>query len=105
MRSLAHPMMSSAETLPSSPSRQPVPAPPPALGRRVHELHPARVLVGGHALLGPPDDVLRGDVALLPFAQDDHGLHRLAAALVGHAYDARLLHGRVPVEEALDLGG
>src|SRR5215218_258041 len=75
----------------------------PTLGQLVYELDRAWVLIGGHLALGPSDYVLLRDVALLFFPENNHRLSRLAAALVGNAYDNGLLDGRVFIEDGFDL--
>jgi hypothetical protein len=70
-------------------------------GQLVDELDHARVLVGRHALAAEGDQLV--GVGALAGAQADEGLDRLAAIGVGDADDGGLAHGRMAVEDVLDL--
>src|SRR3954471_10257494 len=71
------------------------------LGYLVDDLDLPRVLVRGHPLLAERDQLVLGRRLALPEA--DERLDGLASVLVGHADDRRLAHGRVAVEDVLDL--
>src|SRR3954454_9448286 len=72
-----------------------------AHGERVDEVDDARVLVGGHALLGEGADGVR--VGLRAVLEDDRRRDLLAHLLVRHADDRGLRDRGVLVEDLLDL--
>src|SRR5712691_6985484 len=72
-----------------------------ALGEGVDELHRARVLVSGQALLDEFDDVLCAGLGA-GLERDDR-FHLLAKPLVGDTDDGRLGHGGMCVDDLLDL--
>src|SRR3954454_14535718 len=72
-----------------------------ALGQLVEEPQPARVLVGGHALLDEVAHVVLAGV--LTVLEHDRGADLLAHLLVGHRDHGGLGHGGVLVEDLLDL--
>ena len=67
----------------------------------VHDLHDPGHLVIGHLVPAPPDDVVAGDSS----GHDDEGHAHLAQPLVGDADHGGLLHGGMPQQGVLDLGG
>src|SRR3954464_12781826 len=72
-----------------------------ALGQLVEEPQPARVLVGGHALLDEVAHVVLGRV--LTVLEHHRGADLLPHLLVGHRDHGGLGHGGVLVEDLLDL--
>src|SRR5437870_5828526 len=75
---------------------------PAVAGEGVDELDRLGLLVRGDARPAVLNDVLGGRrVALL---EDDDGLDALGPLRIGDANDRRLLHRRVLVDAALDLG-
>src|SRR3954447_1450363 len=67
----------------------------------VDELDDTRILVAGHLLLAPRDQVVLRDLGAV--LEDDDGLDLLTVALVGHADDRGQRHGRVRHQHLLDL--
>src|SRR5438270_631430 len=71
------------------------------LRQRLQEADRARVLVGGHPLLGIGDQLLLGDRLACLDGHDGRDL--FAQPFVGDADDGRLLNRRVRVEDLFDL--
>ena len=70
-------------------------------GQRVDDLHDAGDLVIGHFVPAPFDDVVTRDV----LRDDDEGHAHLTQPVVGDADHRGLLHGGMPQQRVLDLGG
>src|SRR5215469_3933462 len=73
------------------------------VGQSVSKLDRSGVLVGRHLPLGPLDNLLRRRYVSVGFPQRDQSHYRLAPAGVGYPYDAGFLHGRMLVQQGLNL--
>jgi len=69
--------------------------------QRIDELDDARILVRGHFFRRPADDVLSRYFAARIGLQHDNRFHRFAAVRIARCDDARLLHGRMLIQQAL----